>query len=114
MNDQEIFNTVATHLLRQGIKSTSIVGKCSYRGQLDTKCAIGCLIDDKYYSTNLEGFRVNGGTVSRAVAKSLGFYPDMYLLSELQMIHDLFKVEEWRRELQQLAKKLNLSFPEEI
>jgi hypothetical protein len=55
MNQQEIFNKVARHLARQGRKATDKNGECSYRGKGGLKCAVGCLIRDSEYRSNMEG-----------------------------------------------------------
>jgi hypothetical protein len=60
MNNQEIFDTVATRLTAQRVqsrgRSTNPSGTvCKYRGHDNTKCAIGCLIPDELYDPILEG-----------------------------------------------------------
>lgn len=48
MNKQEIFDTVAGHLLTQKYQSRSLIGNyeqgCVYHGENFTSCAVGCLI----------------------------------------------------------------------
>jgi hypothetical protein len=54
MTNQEVFDTVVTHLLAQGVKSESETG-CMYRGPHNLKCAVGCLIPDELYDSIIEG-----------------------------------------------------------
>jgi hypothetical protein len=63
MDKQKIFKKVAIHLLTQGKKSQRKLRfhrntVCAYRGYNNLKCAIGCLIPDKLYSSDLEGCSV--------------------------------------------------------
>ena len=54
MNDQDVFDRVATHLLTQKRRSTN-QSIPLYRDDRGNKCAIGCLIDDEHYNPILEG-----------------------------------------------------------
>lgn len=58
MNKQEIFDTVARHLATQGHRAavrTELGDRCRYRLHNGDRCAIGCLIPDEEYITDLEG-----------------------------------------------------------
>lgn len=66
MNKQMIFDTVRAHLLRQNRPSVNDIG-CAYRGEGGTMCAVGCLIDDRYYDPHFEGDNL----ISRDVQKAL-------------------------------------------
>lgn len=101
---QEVFNQVKNHLLKQGIKSVSIEGKCQYRYS-NLKCAAGCLIIDDEYSPFLEDY-----TWNELINLDLVTHIHGILISQLQEIHDLCYVDEWEIELKALAKKLNLNF----
>ena len=111
--DQTIFNRVAAHLLAQGRPSLSDnEGECAYRGEDDLRCAVGCLIDDAHYSEALEGCSVQHGDVVQAVKSSLGL-PHLpprlvYLLEELQVLHDYTPPSTWRKELKEIAHKYDL------
>ena len=110
---QKLFDRVARHLLTQGVRSARAVGGCLYRGPDGTMCAIGCLIDNKQYSTTLENHpltRVNA--VRKAVEKSLGWAlttDEVDLLKALQVIHDDAPEDSWEDELVLLAKYHGLS-----
>lgn len=108
MTDQETFNKVYTHLLTQGEKS--LIGtKCAYRGAEGRKCAVGCLIPDKLYYPALEGNYVYVEKLKEVLAKA-GQH-SLFFLSQLQFIHDESAVEDWKEQLEQLAKKRGLAVP---
>ncbi len=86
MTEQEIFDTVAIHLIKQGKQSADAFGNCLYRGPEGLKCAVGCLIPDEVYQRNME---------CRVVSRLLGNYDSLKflqpfdaLLSKLQYAHD--------------------------
>ena len=63
---QEVFDTVATHLFKQGMQSRSNDG-CAYRAiahinnqEVMLKCAVGALIPDWLYTESMEGHSVHG------------------------------------------------------
>ena len=51
---QQIFDQVARHLLKQGKRAVSAQGRCKYRTDDGLKCAAGCLISDEEYDQNFE------------------------------------------------------------
>lgn len=64
---QDIFDTVANHLLTQGKQAkTQISGSCVYRDEDDNKCAVGCLILDEDYDKAMEG-----GTIRQQIRTAL-------------------------------------------
>lgn len=63
MNEEEALRYAVRKTLEQGKQSLNENGKCSYRGQGGICCAVGFLIDDKYYDTKLEGCSVADGEV---------------------------------------------------
>lgn len=72
MNTQEIFNTVATHLLTQNARSMGTAPQmegrgCLYRGENGRMCAVGCLIKDEFYDPILENEPVRDPDVIFAV-----------------------------------------------
>jgi hypothetical protein len=110
MTDQEIFDTVAKHLLTQKAKALSENGTCAYRGENGTKCAVGCLISDEDYFPSIEGKVVTG------LFRDFGEKPAInqlksneILLIKLQSIHDKWPVSEWPNCLAALARRNVLS-----
>jgi hypothetical protein len=84
---QMIFNTVYTHLLKQGGPST-IRGACMYRGLNGRMCAVGFMIPDDVYEEDMEG--MNALTLIAHNPKLSHLTPHMMLLRNMQKIHDDF------------------------
>ena len=55
---QEIFDTIAVHLLKQGVRSVNSYGVCLYRGPNGLRCAISALIPDELYMPEIENVSV--------------------------------------------------------
>lgn len=105
---QDIFEHIATHLIKQG-KASFNGAICAYRGKDGYSCAIGCLIPDEEYSRKMEG-----GGVSELMAK---FYPEINkeidrdkqnLLIRMQNIHDYWNPVDWKDCIIKYAKERNL------
>jgi len=114
LTKQQIFDKVVSHLLHQGERATSEDGRCSYRGQNGTQCAAGCLIDDEYYSADLEGSVVYSVSVRRALQLS-GVCDDynnneapLDVLRSLQSIHDFDEVTDWPSRFRAVARAFNV------
>lgn len=113
MSLQTIFDRVATHLIKQGVRSTLPDGSgCAYRGYNGTMCAVGCLIKDEDYDVNFESKSVRSADVFCAVQSSLGVHMNQqhgFLLSRLQAIHDYESPDNWYFELAHVAVRYDLS-----
>ncbi len=92
MTLQEIFDKVIIHLRTQNADSMSdYAGGCAYRGADGRQCAIGCLIPDDEYDSDMEGNDVEGLIpYSDAIAGLLHLSEEDYLrlLGALQSLHD--------------------------
>lgn len=92
MDKQQIFDTVATHLLKQGKPALSAEGYCRYRTDDGLKCAVGVLIPDDKYDPKIEGYPVgDAGDVGAMVRQALPFSTNPNLinfLADLQFYHD--------------------------
>lgn len=110
MTDQDIFDTVAQHLLTQNRRST-LGAMCEYRGADGLKCAVGCLIPDELYLREMEGYTATDSRVKPALVSALGRSRDipMALLVALQKCHDMYEPHQWREQLKAIAKSHNLS-----
>lgn len=109
---QQVYDTVATHLLAQGRPAKAVfksVVQCAYRDHHGFKCAVGCLIPDDMYDPEMEG----------KTARELKHeYPDLLpdvparLLHELQHSHDATLYHEglhhWARHMLRIALKWEL------
>lgn len=108
---QELFDTVAGHLLRQAKRSKNS-RLCLYRGPNGLKCAVGCLLTDAVYSVFLEG------TNARDIAEQLNISvgrdladDELTLLTALQEIHDGIEIYRWPVELRAVATRDSLAYP---
>lgn len=111
MNNQELFNRVAIHLIKQGRRSicTKDENICAYRGANGLKCAGGALIHDEHYHYDLENKVVNQPSVRAALFKSGISEDQLNLVIRLQSIHDNTRSQYWMRELTASADNYNLS-----
>lgn len=107
--EQEVFDQVATHLLKQNQKAT-VPGSshCRYRaGELS--CAAGCLISDDEYNKSLEVGTGGGGWT---VLVDEGAVPDTHkrLIQALQTVHDGYTTDLWRFKLEKVAVDYGLEW----
>lgn len=117
LTDQEIFDTVARHLLTQNQKSLrvdedgKIYNICLYRGSNGLKCAAGCLIPDNLYNPEMDSTESDDTSWSFIVRKwpALAAIGNEKLIAELQDIHDLFPEDDWKDALCNLAENKGLS-----
>src|SRR6056297_2767336 len=94
MNNQEAFDKVLKHIREQGKAAVKVTvcsdgiekEECCYRGPDGIMCAVGCLIPDEEYDSELEGMPVEE-IPQDLMPKSLrGLNTD--LLDSLQDAHD--------------------------
>lgn len=133
LTHQEIFDTVATHLLRQNAQCGDQIGCRYYDPQTGHKCAVGCLIPPARYDGHLEGHSIesiisvltglckDGDQLDANQQELLGILGDagvnvsdlntLKLLHKLQEIHDQAKVADWKLELTELAQSCSLNMP---
>jgi hypothetical protein len=109
---QEAFDIAATHLLRQGERSTASQhgGICAYRGYEGLKCGIGALISDESYTMYIEGHNLSNDDVVSAVRDS-GWPVNesaMRMYVGIQRIHDGEHLGAWINELELLASNCDL------
>ena len=133
---QQIFDAVATHLLKQNRQAKDGLS-CCYRGIENTKCAVGCLIDDANYHPDMEGYtvedityllqeygaNVNGVEIPADYHSSHMLFNALLankvnceapgvlaLLDSLQGCHDSYPPSQWEVELQSIANSNGLTF----
>jgi hypothetical protein len=119
---QDMFNHVATHLMRQREAANGPDGDCVYRNLGGLRCAVGCLIDDEHYSERLEGLRLTASAVLDAVEGSIGRSiegrhdtipcTERVILKRLQGIHDAEDVAVWAYHLRIAAHDYGLELPD--
>lgn len=96
---QEVFDQVAKHLLKQGVKSTDKGnGLCVYKSDDGYKCAAGCLIAKSEYRKKYEGAGWKGLIQKYGVTSS---HSD--LIRDLQKMHDNADPITWPNHLKSLA-----------
>ena len=106
--DYDVFNYVKQHLLNQNEKSVDPWSlSCYYRAQKEDgkvlMCAVGCLIDDNYYSDEFENSSPSDLRVKQAIESSItNWNYNVSLLSELQNIHDEYEPDQWSLKLESL------------
>lgn len=114
---QEIFDTVARHLLTQNKRATNgdspmdnAATWCRYRTPDGLRCAGGCLIPDDRYEEAFEGLGwCAPGPVSRSPAVWARFKAlreeigHEVLIGSLQGIHDVYDPRVWMTKLRELA-----------
>lgn len=110
MTEQELFDTVSTHLMTQRkaaiIHGPDLLGNCRYRTLEGLKCAIGCLIPADKYTPELEGNSVT----SKSVIAATGLTDDLQMLAlNLQVVHDSNNPSEWKTSLRQLGSTYMLA-----
>ena len=107
MNEQNTFNVIVSHLMKQKARAVSDVGNCMYRGKNNMKCAVGCLIPDNLYDPKFEGRILVGRPSLVNLLEGLGH--NIELLSELQYVHDKDSVEHWLDNLTNVGEEFNLN-----
>jgi hypothetical protein len=106
--DYDVFNYVKQHLLNQNERSLDPhTLSCFYRAQNEEgkvlMCAVGCLMDDRFYSEEFENTSPNDLRVKKAIENSITNWKyNVSLLSELQNIHDEYEADEWSVKLESL------------
>lgn len=117
MNKQEIFNTVVTHLAKQGWQRSTGEGPfketCVYRGPNGRKCAAGALIKDAFYTPDLETNEVYGSDVTDALMKSGVPEGEIPFVQRCQWVHDSGRNPGlMQSEFKALATVHRLEFPD--
>ena len=111
--DYDVFNYVKEHLLKQNEKSLDPWSlSCYYRAQKENgdvlMCAVGCLMDDNYYSDEFENSSPSDIRVRSVIEKSIPNWAyNVSLLSELQNIHDEYDPDNWSLRLEYLESYFN-------
>lgn len=107
--EQQIFDQVAKHLLKQ-MRKSYLPGSndCAYRGEQGAMCAVGCLLTE--YDPDIERKVVHAIFEQYPeIAEAAGISTDhKALLSQLQTVHDLRTVEHWFEALADIAKLFKL------
>jgi hypothetical protein len=103
---QELFDTVATHLLGQKKAAKNAAGLCCYRSPDGLRCAVGCLIPDEVYDPSLEGRSALKLWDSPILAH---LKEHSALLCDLYVLHDKCPEQKWHTELCWIATAFGLN-----
>lgn len=121
---QEAFNTVVEHLIKQGKRSSRISSMgsdvCLYLAEDGSKCAIGCLIADEHYDKSIEGKTAETLFYSDNLPDIIsdlsieGMFEEEIIsfYSDLQYIHDYVSPEDWSDTLRHVAIQRKLEIPD--
>ena len=114
MSVREIFYKVEKHLLKQNERSVAGKLACRYRNDQGLTCAVGCLMTDDMYDSSFEGENVRDMYIMEALTPIVGVNEDkrrlkLYLLRELQKVHDDSPVEDWERDLAEIKLEFDIS-----
>lgn len=122
LSKSEIFNKVFAHLSSQKRAAKNKSGICQYRtqnGKGKNMCAVGCLIPEKNYDSNIEGNSIeniyNDPHLWKSIFKGTGINrsnPNLYLLDSMQFMHDIilahFGFKPWQESMLTYAKLHNI------
>lgn len=114
---QQLFDTVVSHLRKQGRKSTDeTTHMCAYRGSDGAMCAIGALIPDSLYDPRMENMRVrtlvNNKNYADIMKKSGIDDSNLALAEALQETHDCGGVMGWEARFKWIASTFKLEYKE--
>lgn len=116
MEKQQTFDTIVTHLRKQGARSSGLIpfggygaGKecCLYRGPDGRMCAAGVLIPDAAYSVRMEGRNISDPDIAAAIEEA---GHDLNLVDRMQGVHDFYGPGEWEHEFQRVASPQSLTY----
>jgi len=109
---QETFDKVVKHLLTQNYQCVDEAGNCVYRDDKGGSCAAGCLIPDYDYHPKMEYLAIDPHrtTKNEATEAVLKEGHDLFLVCDLQQIHDENEPEKWLELLQAEATERGLIF----
>lgn len=91
-NLQDLFDRSVSGVIAQGRPARG-TGGCKYRTDDGAKCAVGQLIDDKHYTFDMEGMRIDSKSLrADLIREALGLTEhdkkELGLLAALQSAHD--------------------------
>lgn len=94
MTEQQVFDRVATHLLRQGCRATNSSGVCVLVNDNGCRCAVGSLLgNDPQYLNSEMG--VDHPIVRRDLLNQGIDINCQFLVKQLQLLHDSKWAYEW-------------------
>ena len=92
MSKQKLFDFVAKSIIDQGRKSVNPLDRCAYRGMGGCKCAIGLLISDEDYDSDLDTYSIS---MKAAAEDGPGKYPTASQFRDLAIRTANKIADEW-------------------
>ena len=109
--DFEVIRYVRQKLKEQGEKSvahTVYADQCLYRSPQNLSCAVGHLIDDYNYNSDLEGKMACSTEIINAVSRSMPeWIVNPMLLEDMREIHDEYEPEDWYEHYTEILNYVN-------
>ena len=109
--DFEVIRYVRNKLKEQGKKSvahTVYADQCLYRNPEHLSCAVGQLIDNNNYHSDLEGKMACSREIINAVSKSMPeWIVNPMLLEDMREIHDEYEPEDWYEHYTEMLNYVN-------
>jgi len=112
MTPQKLFDDIVTFQRKQGEKCSGANDGCFYRGPGGLRCAVGCVIPDKLYHTDMEGRDVRDLVDKFLKLGNYFGWGNLILLQGMQRTHDACDVNFWEREWQSVASTHHLIYTE--
>ena len=107
-SEQEVFDQVAEHLIKQGKASRRMEhgsNVCLYHNEEGLKCAAGCLIGKDEYNPKFEGQAWTALVMDLAVPRD-----HVTLIRDLQEVHDSLTPDYWKEKLEDVSEKHGLDW----
>lgn len=130
--NQSVFTRSVRFLLKQGKPSVTRIkrseSKCAYRGNNNTRCAIGAVLPDLLYDPRMEGKDALALLHNYPKVEEHFKYVTNSLLWDMQAAHDetaelwnrpsknanVAWMEDWRDAITKIATNWNLKLPKEF
>jgi hypothetical protein len=110
---QEVFGHVLAHARKQQCKSMSeTLNSCVYRDGKGNSCFAGALMtDEEHQAITADKQRGNRNYMGWLSMAEMKLVPSahQFLISQLQSIHDHYRVEEWETRFTAIAYNFNLN-----
>lgn len=98
----QIIQFVARHMILQNARSYD--NDCMYRSEKGLTCAVGCIISDSEYDTEMETFGIHNQRFDKFGIET----GRRALLGALQILHDSTMPYQWHNELMSLCNQCGL------
>lgn len=109
LTNQSAYELAGIHLLEQGYRSFDLnASRCTYRNPDGAKCAVGALIPDELYDSQIEEHTIITVMHENREISLFFLHVDLMLLSSLQITHDNYLPNQWKEQLIAVGQQYNL------